>query len=151
VRPAAPISFAKIKKKIRERNPKMAKKSRLTLVDQSVVTSMAPPPNLDKTGRNLWQAVMTEYDIRDSGGREMLIQICEAADRVQQFSAVIAHDGPVVKTRHGPKDHPLLKHELAARSFIVRSLHRLGLDVEPIKTIGRPTQRLDWSPDDANH
>jgi hypothetical protein len=42
-------------------------------------------------------------------------------------------------TKAGPKDHPLIKYELAARSFIVRSLHRFGLDVEPVRAVGRPT------------
>ena len=37
------------------------------------------------------------------------------------------------------REHPLLKHQLATRSFIVRSLHRLGLDIEPARhEIGRP-------------
>jgi hypothetical protein len=104
------------------------------------MTSSSLPATLGKTGSTLWQAIMTEYDIRDSGGREILLQACGAADRVQQFAAIIARDGPVIRTKHGPKDHPLLKHELAARAFIVRSLHRLGLDVEPVKAIGRPPQ-----------
>ena len=119
----------------------MVKKSRLTLVDQSDVTSLSPPATLGQTGGNLWQTIMTEYDIRDSGGREMLRQACEAADRVAEFSAIIKRDGPVVRTKMGPKDHPLLKHEQAARSFIVRSLGRLGLDVEPVKSIGRPAAK----------
>ena len=120
----------------------MAKKPRLILVDpqQTAVVLLAPPANLNKTGRDLWQSVMSEYDIRDSGGQQMLQQICEAADRVHEFGAIISRDGSVVRTKAGPKDHPLIKHELAARSFIVRSLHRLGLDVEPIRAVGRPTQ-----------
>ncbi len=123
----------------------MAKKPRLTLVDQTTATSSAPPSTLGKTGGNLWQTVMAEYDIRDSGGREMLRQACEAADRVHEFAAIIKRDGPVIRTKHGPKDHPLLKHELAARAFVVRSLHRLGLDVEPVKAVGRPTQQWGWN------
>jgi hypothetical protein len=39
----------------------------------------------------------------------------------------------------GVRDHPLLKHELAARSFVTRALHRLNLDVEPTRDgPGRP-------------
>ena len=126
----------------------MAKKPRLTLVDQSTVTSLAPPASLDKTGATLWRSIMDEYDIRDSGGREILRQACEAADRVHEFSAAIARDGPIIRTKLGVRDHPLLKHELAARAFITRCLHRLGLDVEAVKPVGRPglsTQLLDWS------
>src|SRR5215469_11005174 len=127
----------------------MAKKPSLTLVDPrqiTPVTLLAPPSNLSKAGRTLWQAVMNEYDIRDSGGQQMLQQICEAADRVQEFSVIIKRDGPVVRTKMGPKDHPLLKHEQAARSFIVRSLGRLGLDVEPLKAVGRPAASSGWTP-----
>ena len=123
----------------------MTKKPRLTLVDQSTITSLAPPATFDKTGATLWRSVVTEYDIRDSGGLEILRQACEAADRVQEFSRVIARDGPMLRTKQGPKDHPLLKHELAARAFVVRSLHRLGLDVEPVKAIGRPPGSFGWT------
>jgi hypothetical protein len=128
----------------------MAKKPRLTLISPeqtTAVTLLAPPPKLGKAGRTLWQSIMSEYDIRDSGGQQMLLQICEAADRVEEFSATIKRDGLVLRTKSGPKDHPLLRHEQAARSFIIRSLSRLGLDVEPLKTVGRPTSSLGWSPD----
>jgi len=128
----------------------MAKKPSLTLVDPrqiTPVTLVAPPSNVGKAGRTLWQSVMNEYDIRDAGGQQMLQQICEAADRVHEFSAIIKRDGPVVRTKMGPRDHPLLKHEQAARSFIVRSLGRLGLDVEPLKAVGRPASGLGWTPD----
>jgi hypothetical protein len=128
----------------------VVKKSRLALVDQSDVTSLSPPATLGATGGNLWRTVIGEYDIRDSGGREMLRQTCEAADRIDEFATIIKRDGPVVSTKHGPKDHPLIKHELAARSFVVRSLHRLGLDVEPIGRIGRPTQGIGWRGDDGD-
>jgi hypothetical protein len=48
-----------------------------------------------------------------------------------EYAKIIASDGATVYTKHGLKDHPLLKQELAALSFVVRSLHRLGLDIEP--------------------
>jgi hypothetical protein len=38
----------------------------------------------------------------------------------------------------GIKDHPALKHELANRSLVIRTLARLGLDVEAVKPLGRP-------------
>ena len=128
----------------------MTKKPRLTLgspEQTTAVTLLSPPPNLGKTGRTLWQSIMSEYDIRDSGGQQMLFQICEAADRVEEFSATIKRDGLVLRTKSGPKDHPLLRHEQAARSFIIRSLSRLGLDVEPLKAVGRPSQPSAWTPD----
>jgi hypothetical protein len=51
----------------------------------------------------------------------------------------IDRDGEIIRTKAGPREHPGLKHELAARAFVVRTLHKLGLDVEAIKPIGRPT------------
>ena len=128
----------------------MAKKPRLTLISPeqtTAVTLLAPPVSLNNTGRNLWQSIMSEYDIRDSGGQQMLLQICEAADRVEEFSATIKRDGLVLRTKSGPKDHPLLRHEQAARSFIIRSLVRLGLDVQALKPVGRPSQSFGWAPD----
>ena len=76
------------------------------------------------------------------------LQICSAADRAAEYAAAIDHDGPMIATKHGPKEHPLLKHELAARSFVVRGLQRLGLNVEAVKPIGRPAGKYGWP--DAN-
>jgi hypothetical protein len=83
----------------------MAKKPRLTLISPeqtTAVTLLAPPSNLGKAGHTLWQSIMGEYDIRDSGGQ----QICEAADRVQEFSVIIKRDGPVIRTKMGRKITP---------------------------------------------
>jgi hypothetical protein len=41
-------------------------------------------------------------------------------------------------TKSGMREHPLLKGELANRAFVCRSLHRLGLNLEVVKPIGRP-------------
>jgi hypothetical protein len=90
---------------------------------------------------------MSEYRIEDSGGLAMLEQACCAIDRIAEYAKVIARDGFVIRTKSGLKDHPLLKHELAARAFVVRTLQRLGLDLEPVKSIGRPSPGLGWTPD----
>jgi hypothetical protein len=39
-----------------------------------------------------------------------------------------------------------LKHELANRAFVVRTLARLGLNFETVKPVGRPTQPIGWQP-----
>ncbi len=133
----------------------MSKKPTLSLGGDRAapqLTASSPPASLGKAGANLWRAIMAEYDIRDSGGRAMLQEICEAADRIKQFAAIIKRDGPVVHTKQGPKDHPLLRHEMAARSFIVRSLGRLGLTIEPVGRIGHPTasNKFAWMDDNAD-
>jgi len=67
-----------------------------------------------------------------------LAQACSALDRAEECAGHIASDGVVIRGKTGLKEHPLLKHEIAARSFVVRTLSRLGLDVEAIKPMGRP-------------
>jgi hypothetical protein len=114
------------------------KTPRLTVVPIAAARSAAPA-NLGEAGAALWRSLNDEYVIDDAGGREMLLQICSATDRAEECASAIAQDGPVIRTKSGIRDHPLLKHELAARSFIVRSLHRLGLDIEPTRSsVGRP-------------
>jgi hypothetical protein len=68
------------------------------------------------------------------------MQICTAADRAADCAERIAEDGSVIRTKAGLREHPLLKIELASRSFVVRSLHRLGLEIVPPRaSIGRPS------------
>jgi hypothetical protein len=98
----------------------------------------APPADLGETGAHLWRTIQHQYLISDAGGLAMLKLACESADRAQRCRRQIDEDGEVVRGRTGPRDHPLLKHELGARSFTVRTLQKLGLDLEPVKAVGRP-------------
>jgi hypothetical protein len=116
----------------------LAKKPTLKLVQTTAQSPSEPPRTLGEPGLTLWQTIMTEYEIADSGGREMLLQACSALDRAEACAEHIRNDGEIVRTKTGPKDHPALKHELANRAFVVRTLARLGLDVQAIKPTGRP-------------
>jgi len=79
--------------------------------------------------------------IRDHGGGiELLAQACAALDRAESLA------GAVIRTRSGPKSHPAAKDELQNRAFVVRTLERLGLNVEAIKTPGRPPHAYGWTP-----
>jgi hypothetical protein len=60
----------------------------------------------------------------------MLTHAAQALDRAEKYAEQIDAEGATIETKHGLKEHPLLKHELAARAFVVRTLQRLGLDVE---------------------
>ena len=103
------------------------------------LNSIEPPSILAETGAKLWRTIQIEREITDSGGLETLRQLCLAADRVAECASIIERDGSVIETKHGPKDHPLLKHELASRAFVVRALARLGrIETEPKKRVGRP-------------
>ena len=98
----------------------------------------AMPTGLERHGKVLWAQVMDQYDFQDVGGREMLGQICHAADMAARCRAHIDKEGELIRTKTGLRENPMLRHELAYRSFVCRALHRLGLDVEPLRVPGRP-------------
>jgi hypothetical protein len=123
----------------------MAKSPDLTVVDPTS-TGISPPRKLGEHGLSLWNAIMTEYAITDRGGIELLAQVCAAEDRVEALASRIDADGEVVHTRNGPKAHPALRDELAGRAFIVRTLERLGLNMETVKPVGRPSKPVGWQP-----
>jgi hypothetical protein len=109
-------------------------------------TAGAPPRDLGQHGRELWDAIMREYGIADRGGIELLAQACAALDRAEGLAAAIARDGEVIYSRTGvPKSHPAVKDELALRAFVVRTLERLGLNVESLRPVGRPPGNVGWS------
>jgi hypothetical protein len=98
-----------------------------------------PPRKLGPHGTALWESINAHYDIQDAGGIELLLLACQALDRAEECSEAIAREGATIRLPNGVlKDHPLVKHELANRSFVARQLQRLGLDVEPLKPTGRP-------------
>ena len=110
--------------------------------------AVKPPRKLGKPGAHLWRNIMREYEIDDAGGLEMLASACQALDRAERCREAIDDEGEMIRTKAaGPRDHPLLKHELAARSFVVRTLQRLGLNMEAVKPTGRPPRGIGWQPD----
>jgi hypothetical protein len=115
----------------------MAAKPPLTVVDLAA-SGPAPPRKLGQHGLDLWLSVMAEYQIEDRGGIELLAQACGALDRIEALAERISADGEIVMVRGVPKPHPCLRDELAARSFVCRTLERLGLNLEAVKPIGRP-------------
>jgi hypothetical protein len=57
----------------------------------------------------------------------------------ESLRAQIDREGEVLKVKGGLKDHPGLRHELASRAFVVKTLSRMGLNVEvPARSPGRP-------------
>ena len=111
-------------------------------------TGVIPPPRpLGKHGQRLWEDVQRTYGIADRGGVELLAQACGALDVVEALAEAIERDGPILYGRAGPKAHPAVKDQIAGRAFVVRTLERLGLNVEAIKPgPGRPPQPLGWMP-----
>ena len=95
----------------------------------------------------MWDRAQAEYRI-DVGGIELLAQACAAEDTAESLAAAIARDGHVIHSRTGvPRTHPAVKDELACRAFVVRTLERLGLNVEAVRPPGRPPGGgLGWTP-----
>ncbi len=105
-----------------------------------------PPRPLGVHGTSLCNAVMREYGITDRGGIELLAQVGGAVDRIEALREAIDRDGEVVIVRGVPRAHPGLRDELAARAFVVRTLERLGLNVEAVKAgPGRPPRAYGWT------
>jgi hypothetical protein len=101
-----------------------------------------PPRQLGAHGQALWSAIQAEYDVHDSAGVEMLYQACVACDRAEALAAEIKLTG--LTTAEG-KANPLIRVELACRTFVCRILQRLGLDVEPLKPVGRQPGVPQWT------
>src|SRR5262245_28365305 len=116
----------------------MKKNPPLKLVTATKANPYAPPSTLGQAGATLWKTVQDEYRISDCGGKAILLQICAATDDLAACTADIERDGAMINSRTGPREHPLLKQRLALRAFLVRSVQRLGLTLEPSKPIGRP-------------
>ena len=127
----------------------MAKKPKPSLKligSDGASTGTQPPRNIGPYGRKLWDQVMREYAIEDAGGIEMLAQACQALDRAEALREAIDQDGAVIRVRGTIRDHPALKHELANRAFVVRTLSRLGLNFEPVRpSVGRRGLKIGWS------
>jgi hypothetical protein len=113
------------------------KKPQLSVVNL-VRTVPEPPPEVGEHGRKLWLSVMAQYDIHDAGGQATLAQACHAADRAERCRQIIDEQGEIIHIRGQVRSHPLLRDELANRAFLTKAIQRLGLDLEPIKSIGRP-------------
>ncbi len=97
------------------------------------------PADLGPHGAALWTRVTGEYDVSDAGGVAMLEQACHAADRAENCRVAIDRDGEMIAHERGAREHPLLKAEMAARAFVVRTIQRLGLSFEPVRSgPGRP-------------
>jgi hypothetical protein len=88
---------------------------------------------------SLWRDVTAAYEFGDRASYEALFQAACAAERAEACRKQIDQDGELIRTKAGVREHPLLKAEIAARAFVVRTLGRLGLDLEPVRPgPGRP-------------
>jgi P27 family predicted phage terminase small subunit len=112
----------------------MTKKISLISENQS-----PPPKALGREGMDLWRRLTGCYDISDEAGRSILWEACMAHQRAEEAAALIATEGLILRSRQGGgKENPLVKTELSLRGFVVRTLGKLGLGLEPVKNVGNP-------------
>jgi hypothetical protein len=104
-----------------------------------------PPASLGNAGATLWRSIMAEYDIPDAGGQTLLEQAASAYDRAERLRIEIDRDGEIIRTRTGMREHPGLKIELALRSFTVRTLQRLGINLEAVRPASGHRPIPTWS------
>jgi hypothetical protein len=125
--------------------PKTPRPPALSIIS-SDATGGSPPRNLGRHGRALWDAIQRQYGIADTGGIEILAQVCGAVDVIESLGEAIERDGAIVYGRAGPKTHPGIKDQTALRALVCRGLERLGLNVEAIKpSPGRPPSPYGWT------
>jgi hypothetical protein len=125
------------------------RKSDLKVVKPADSGNSAPPRTLDAPGLALWNRVLREYDVSDVAGRELLTLACQSLDRAEALREAIDRDGEMLMLRTGGmREHPGIKPELANRAFVVKTLSKLGLDLEPLRTgsPGRPARPGGWVP-----
>ena len=66
---------------------------------------------------------------------------------IETLGEAIARDGAIIYGPTGPKAHPAIKDQIAARAFLVRTLERLGVTSENTKPgPGRPPTPFGWVP-----
>lgn len=83
--------------------------------------------------------IQDEYEISDSGGLQYLETFTSAFALELRAEAAIKADGLTNVDRFGQiKSHPLLSVVRDARSQKLSALKSLNLDIEPLKTVGRP-------------
>jgi hypothetical protein len=125
---------------------KTSSKPALTLAVAGSSGRIAPPRPLGKHGRNLWNAVTSEYRVDDAGGRELLALAAASLDRAEALGAAIKRDGVVIAGEKGVRSHPGIKDEIACRALCARLIERMGLSIEAVKPPGRPVTPRGWPP-----
>jgi hypothetical protein len=113
----------------------------LSVVNLRPPSGSQPPATLGPAGIRLWDAILTDYEISDAGGLALLEQAAAAYDRAERLRIEIDRDGEIIRGRGGiMREHPGLKIELGSRSFVCRTLQRLGINLETVRMgPGRPS------------
>ena len=95
---------------------------------------------ISNKGKKLKKSILSEFDISDRGGLEILDRAIESFCRMRAAEELIDREGLTVLNRFGEKkEHPALNTERKARAQFLLAIKQLNLDVlPPNHRIGRP-------------
>src|SRR5262245_27193001 len=84
-----------------------------------------PPADLGAAGKELWRQITSEFTLESSAEVQQFYEACYMEDRAVKLRKHIDREGEMVEIRGTRRDHPCLKHELAARACVVRTIANL--------------------------
>jgi len=97
------------------------------------------PRHLSPAARSWFAELVKEYSIADAGGLALLTVAAEAWQRAGEARELLAREGAVVRDRFGQAiAHPAVRIEQGARAQLLQAMKQLHLDIEPLKSVGRP-------------
>ena len=91
----------------------------------SASSSVPPPKDLGPAGKKLWEDITAEFTLETSAEVQQFYEACCMEDRASKLRRHIDADGEMIETKGMRRDHPCLKHELAARAFVTRTIANL--------------------------
>jgi len=96
-----------------------------------------------REGKRLKKKILSEFEISDKGGLEILDRAIESFIRMKEAAAIVDKEGLTVKNRFSEvREHPMLNTERKARAQFLLAIKQLNLDVlPPNHRIGRPGGR----------
>jgi P27 family predicted phage terminase small subunit len=95
---------------------------------------------IKKEAKKLKKSILSEFDISDRVGLEILERGMESYQRMREAMEIIKREGPIVYNRfQEKKEHPSLNTERKARGQFLLAMKMLNVDViPPNHKIGRP-------------
>lgn len=98
---------------------------------------------ISAAGKKLRDDILSEFDISDIAGLEILDRAVESFCRMKKAEKIIDRDGLTIKNRFDEiKEHPALNTERKARAQFLMAIKQLNLDIlPPNHRIGRPGGR----------
>lgn len=101
----------------------------------------APPQELGKTGRALWQAVLADYELTEPE-QVLLREACRTADSIDALQDLLAAEGLLAESSQGVRVHPALVELRHQRLTLARLWSALRVPIgEDQEAAGRTQHR----------